>query len=160
MSGKVRRRGIPVHTSYGTYVQIFMSFAGGSTSPNASSIGYTMSETDTEYQYSPMCYFPIQRAAVSLTKDELTGDSFSCDLSVACQCLSFFEPRLKNSSRSVLLPFSGRGRVVIKGPKEKASGAFMGGEIVLPRGADLTQPLEVIKTKGLKVCVKKLAAAA
>lgn len=51
---------------------------------------------------------------------------------------------------------TGRGKLVITGPKDKESGKKMGGTIVLPKGADVSKAIKVEKDKGLNITVSKL----
>ena len=55
---------------------------------------------------------------------------------------------------------TGRGRIVITGPKNKETGKKEGGVIVLPKGADLKAQIKVDNQKGLHISVPKLGAAA
>ena len=51
---------------------------------------------------------------------------------------------------------TGRGKLVITGPKDKESGKKLGGVIVLPKGADMTAQLTIDNKKGLNISVPKL----
>ena len=93
-----------------------------STSPNASTIGYSMSQHDDCYKFFVFSYFDSKKAQVKIETNAETG----------------------------------RGKLVITGPKDKESGKKHGGVIVLPKGADLKSQLTIDNKKGLYVSVPKL----